>query len=624
MVFTGDSGPLMRRYAARLWSSNAVLVLLTIAGLLAVYKARVAIGLYYDDYHFVRPWSPLDLRRAWFGSWDPTGIEPVFFRPLTASLFAGRFWLFGINATAMHAISLIGHGVCALLVGWFLRREQLSRSAVAVGVWTYTVYPVFPHSQVSWLTNQMHLLESLLVLAALIWWQRVRTGSLWTWTPLACVTFVAFLTKEDAAMLPGVLLALTVAHSLMTGQLRVWRLATIGGCAVVLILALVALRFNRLQMLGGYGVPSVGGAYTNLWKGIDGALFLWPTRRPWQAVSSCMAIVSIIVALVIAPRRTKHWPLLAAALVTVGLYCINLTGLLLPRPYPLITVQGLASGVAVSLLVVGLGAAIWRQDRVALYVIAAGVIIVLGFNVPFALVSKREQFHLLGLGAVIALSGAGSALISGFRPPWNALAVSFLLLTSLTYGWLARQLTGDFLPCNATVLTIDQEARSWWVVPDEVRGWLNTKAAACEAHQGPPALLNTPAIVWGSYDVQDEHDRSIARWVSDQSVILLRRGTKSVTLGFRRADATPLRPVSIVLKSSTRPVSLTLSSNEWQFATIKLRRTALSWIRQSERVDISVDGWFVPALRDAKSQDLRRFGAEIRIVDFSSAGAQFQ
>jgi hypothetical protein len=613
----------MRRYAARLWSSHVVFVLVTIAGLLAVYKGRIAIGLYYDDYHFVRPWSSLDLRRVWFGSWDPTGIEAVFFRPLTADLFAARFFLFGMNATAMHALSLVGHGACALLVGWFLRREHLPRSVTAVGVWTYAVYPIFPYSQVSWLTNQMHLAESLLVLIALIWWQRVRTGPLRTWIPLACVAVAAFLLKEDAAMLPSVLLALTVVHSLATGQLSLRRLATIGVYTVALTVALAALRYNRLQALGGYGVPSVGAAYTNLWKGVDGALFLWPTRRPWQAVSSCLAILSIISALVAAPHRTKHWPLLAAAFITAGLLGMNLTALTLPRAYPLITMQGLASGVAVSVLLVGVGAALWRRDRLSLYVLAAGVIIVLGFNAPFALVSKREQFHLLGLGAVLALSGATSALLSGLKPAWKMPLVSVLFLTSLTYASLARQATGDFLPCNPPVLTVDQDARSWWVVPDEVRAWLNTKAAACGGHQEPPPLLDTPIIVWGAYDVRDERNGSVTRWVSDHSVMLLRRGTKSVTLGFRRADATPSETVSVVVKSSTTSASLTLRSTEWQFATIRLRPTALSWTRHSERVDISVDGWFVPALRDEKSQDLRRLGAEIKIVDFPSV-AQFQ
>src|SRR5205823_1166285 len=144
----------MRRTLSRFLSDHALLVLLAALGLMAVYKGRVAMGLYYDDYHFVRPWPGLDLRRVWFGSWDPTGIESVFYRPLTAWLFAGRFWLFGINATAIHVASLMGHAFCALLLGWFLRREHAPRSIAALGVWTYAVYPVFPHAQVSWLTNQ--------------------------------------------------------------------------------------------------------------------------------------------------------------------------------------------------------------------------------------------------------------------------------------------------------------------------------------------------------------------------------------------------------------------------------------------------------------------------------------
>ena len=118
------------------------------AGLAVAYGGRVDVGLYYDDYHLVRPWSFIELRRAWLGSWDPTGIEPAFYRPLTAALYATRFHLFALNATAMHYVSLIGHGVCAVLLGWFLRREGAAVSLAAFGSWLYAVHPAFPYAQV--------------------------------------------------------------------------------------------------------------------------------------------------------------------------------------------------------------------------------------------------------------------------------------------------------------------------------------------------------------------------------------------------------------------------------------------------------------------------------------------
>ncbi len=610
----------MRTLAARFLSANGAAILLATSGLLLVYTGHIATGLYYDDYHFVRPWPWLDLRRVWFGSWDPTGIESVFYRPLTAWLFAARFWLFGINTTAMHVVSVLGHGLCALLLGWFLRREHAPRPIAALGVWTYAVYPVFPHAQVSWLTNQMHLAESMVVITALIWWQGLRAAPPLRWLTLACLTVIAFLIKEDGAMLPSVLLALTIAHSLADGRANVRRLTAIGVGAVVLTVGLAAFRYERLQALGGYGVPSLGGGYANLLKGIEGALFLWPTRRPWQAVSSCIAIASIVTALTLARQRSAHWRLVAASLATIGVLGLNVATLLLPRPYPLVTVQGVASGLAMSVLIVGLGSAVWRRDRSSIYLLAVGTLIVLGFNAPFVLVSKREQFHLLGLGAVVAFTGGSSALLSSVRPSWRVAAVAVLFLTSSSYGLLSRQLAGDFCPCNPSVLAADQEAHSWWIVPDEVRGWLGTKAQTCTEHHEAPALVNTAAIVWGTHNVQDEHN-GMTRWVSDYSVVLLRGGTRTITVGFRRLDAAPSHPVSIEMKSSGMPAFLTLNSADWQFVTIKLRPTLLSWVRCGERVDIGVNDWFVPAVLEPSSQDLRRLGAEFRIVDLPSLAA---
>jgi hypothetical protein len=156
------------------WSFVLAASVVAACGLAAAYAGRVDVGLYYDDYHLVRPWSFIELRRAWLGSWDPTGIEPVFYRPITASLFAVRFHFFALNDAAMHVVSVVGQGICAILVGWFLRREGARTGLAVLGVWLYCVYPVFPYAQVSWLTNQMHLLQSVVVLTSLLLWQGVR------------------------------------------------------------------------------------------------------------------------------------------------------------------------------------------------------------------------------------------------------------------------------------------------------------------------------------------------------------------------------------------------------------------------------------------------------------------
>ena len=150
------------------WTFTIATTVAAVVGVGVVYLGQVDTGLYYDDYHLVRPLRPLELRRVWFGSWDVTGIERPFYRPITTYLFALRFGLFGLNTAALHAVSLIGHALCAGFAGWFLRREGLSIGAAVFGAWLYAIHPLFPYAQVSWITNQMHLAESLLVLIGLL------------------------------------------------------------------------------------------------------------------------------------------------------------------------------------------------------------------------------------------------------------------------------------------------------------------------------------------------------------------------------------------------------------------------------------------------------------------------
>ncbi len=341
-------------------------------GVLLIHGGQIAVGLYYDDYHFVRPWSSLDLRHVWLASWDPSGIEAVFFRPLSSCWFALRFWLFGLNATAMHVVSLAGHATCAVLAGWFLRRERIGTGVALFAVWAYAIHPVFPYAQASWLTNQMHLIESLIVLVALIAWQSVRDRSLIWWTPLVLLAVIAFLVKEDAVMLLPTIAVLTIVREWLVGAVnyRRWLIYASSG-AVGGGSALHPSSTNTFGRIGGYGTPSVTTAITNFTKGLEATLWLWPTRHPWQGVASAIAIAAIAAGLIAARWRPHRRALfLIGVALAIGL-CFNLPYLFMPRTggYPLVTWQGAASGVAISMLVIGLGAAMWKNNRPALFLI---------------------------------------------------------------------------------------------------------------------------------------------------------------------------------------------------------------------------------------------------------------
>ncbi|MGH9408199.1 MAG: ArnT family glycosyltransferase [Vicinamibacterales bacterium] len=587
-------------------------MLVALAGVLAVYAGQLRIGLYYDDYGFVRPWSLIDLHRVWYGSWDPTGIEPTFYRPLAAYLYAGRFWLFGLNATAMHAVSIAGHVLCAVLVGWFLRRERSGAAFALFGVWLYAVFPAFPYAQVSWLTNQIHLAESIVVLGALLVWQVVRDRTLIWWTPIALLAIAVFLIKEDGVMLLPAIVSLTLLRSWLDDSRSLRRWLPHAAIALLVATGLMALRAERLGRLGGYGWPSIGQAEINYVKGIQETLLLWPTRPRWQALASAIAIAALLGGLV--TTRWRHgrrvlWTIWAGIAL---LLCRNLTSLLLPSTEPLVAWQPLAGGIAVSALTIGVGVAASYSGRSVRFVVGTGLVLFFWFNLPFVLVSKREQYHLLGLAAVLVLAGAAQALYERIERPMTRRAGAVLLLAAtVPFLLLARHLGADFLPCAPMVAADNISA--WWVVPDEIKSYVARRSEACHSGAAVPPLSELPLVSWGVYDQQRDPGEPAYRWTADQAVLLARRATTTMTLALRQPEATTARPVVVTIDSDSRHTVVTLASKDWQYATVPLSPGLLAWIRAGQRVDIRVTPWFVPAVVDPRSTDVRRRGVELRV-----------
>lgn len=588
-------------------------VVAAVLGIAVVYGGQLDTGLYYDDYHLVRPLRPLELRRVWFGSWDVTGIEMPFYRPVTTYLFALRFWFFGLNTAALHALSLIGHALCAVLAGWFLRREGLSIGAALFGVWLYTIHPLFPYGQVSWITNQMHLAESLLVLIGLLVWQAVRDRPLTWWGLLLPVAAAAFFVKEDALMLLPVTVGLTIVREwiIESPQWKRW----IGLVAIVssATVALIAFRQSRLGQLGGYGLPGPDQAQVNFWKGLDAALLLWPTRTPWQGVASAIAIIAIVIGITLG-RRWISRLLLSAACLFVILLAAKLPALSYEIQYPLITWQGIASGVVISATVIGLGAAIAGQNRRALFIICAGLVIAFSFDLPFALVSKREQYHLLALGAVLLLAGCADALeaIAG-RPARSAVALAVLM--TLPLALLARSQAADFRPCSASV-EVEGAPAHWWAVPVEIKTWLIQKSERCRSGEPPSRLSDLPVVSWGLHDDEHKHTDGgdVYRWTSDHVVFAVRRAARSIALAIRRPDATSTHPVAVHIRGGTATTNVLLESGDWRYVTVSFAPGVLATLRAGHRLDVDVSPWFVPAVLDPKGTDVRRFGVQLRIV----------
>jgi hypothetical protein len=528
-----------------------------------VYGATLGYGLYYDDYHFVRPWTRAELLRTWTGTWDPQGVESLFYRPLTAAWFALRFVLFGANTWALHLVTLTGHAACAVLLGWFVRREGAPRWVSLLGVALYAVHPALPYSQGVWLTNQMHLAESLLVIGGLIVWQSVRQrGRPAGVAGLVAIGVTAFLVKEDAVMFLPLLLGLTLLRRLVLGERPPRRfVAALAVAACAVPLGLAGLRALALGQLGGYGRPTAEQAWQNFSRGLN-VLTGAPARRPWQSVT--------------------RWTATAA----------------------------LVAGPAIGLL---------ARQRLAVYLTLAGVLTVVTFNLPFVFVSKAEQYHLLAIGAVLVLLGLFLACVRLVpRPAARRLAVAVCWAAVVPFALVARNIAADFSPCGALNLRAAGIVAGWWMVPQELKDALARAPAACRAGTRPPGPASLPIVTWGAYGNETDELGRTFRWTSGAVVVLVRPGEPRLMLAVRSPRAAPGHPVVVTLASRGTGQTLTLRSPDWAYATVRLAPGPLGWLRRMNRMDLTVRPVFVPRAVDPASQDARTLGVELRWV--SAAG----
>lgn len=245
-------------------------------------------------------------------------------------------------AIAAALVMAVHAGLFGLLARSFLGSESGGALAVAA----FVVHPSTPYSAVAWITNQMHVLQLLVVLSALLWWCAVRRRGLVWWTPLLAFQAAAFMVKEDGVMLVPVILALHwLRRAIAERDLPhpPWPFiaiaAAIGG-------GLLYYRDQVLHGLGGYGRPSADQAWSNYRRGFESVFRLVPARRPWQKEASWFVTIVPVLAL-----------------------------------------------------------ACWRRCSPNVrFTLLAGIAIGALFNLPFIFVVKAQQMHLVGMGAALLIT----------------------------------------------------------------------------------------------------------------------------------------------------------------------------------------------------------------------------
>ena len=138
----------------------ASFLLFFIVGLALVWPA-LRWPMVYDDLHLLRTFAPEERARAWWGSWDPDGVEHPGLRPLTLLFNEARYRVFGENVAA-HRLLLIALFAfyASLLVRVAYSLGVPAPAGVAAGLLLlcsrYSAY------YYTWLTDGNHLMQGLL------------------------------------------------------------------------------------------------------------------------------------------------------------------------------------------------------------------------------------------------------------------------------------------------------------------------------------------------------------------------------------------------------------------------------------------------------------------------------
>ncbi|MFL6280528.1 MAG: hypothetical protein ACJ731_10485 [Vicinamibacterales bacterium] len=534
------------------------LLLLVIASAFAflLHRPTLSYGFDYDDYHFVRPYPRAELIAAFHGAWDPAGIERPYYRPLTISFYAARFEMLGINATAHHQLSLGLFSLAAALAGWFALRLTGSILVALLTTVIYILHPAMPYALVAWVTNQMHLLESIVVLTALIWWHAVRARGIVWWLPLLGFAVVAFLIKEDGIMLLPSILVLHVICRRIDDEGVPPAPREFIAAAVSVAFLLIGIRTWALAQGASERRPAAALALRTYVHGLNGVLRLVPADRRWQLAASWFVSLASLTA-VLAWRR------------------------------------------------------LWRGARLAMI---GGLVIALLFNMPFVLITKTEQMHLVALGIVVLLAGACAGLLQA-APGWIVRSgIALACAAGLAcLGAVSRDITRDFDPYGSIVLAHDDIVRGWAAVPADLREYLARKRLPGAPHSlSPDPSEALDSVTFGVHEWERSREGVRYRWMSStRAEILIAQRVRTVTIPLRHAIEVFREPARVTITSDGRLVDdMILNTSDWRAARIAIL-PGVRPLSRMHRLVVAIDHAWRPADMIAGSQDGRTLGLQV-------------
>ena len=392
----------------------------------------LSAGFRSDDYFAIRPWTMAELRAVLTGSWDPLGVQDPYHRPLTALYQSLWHPLFGYDARAMHAVSLIELGVVAVMLAAFVGRELQRPAAGLLAALMLIVHPMLPDSTTAWIFNQMSLLADLTVVGALLVWQRTRTGPARGWWPVWALAALSFYIKEDGVMLVPALLCIQWWRARRVGDVPApTPRLVLSGLAVLAVLAAVRVAVFPVAAPWPPSLDSAGYYLRNLLSGPFHVLVRLPGDSPSAAAGSAAVVLAMLAALVIVWRTRPRTP-------------------------------------AVALL-------------------GAGALLMAWFGVPLLLIAGPTRAHLLTLAAALMITASMAIVYDAVEPPsarrWLIAGIG---ATLLALSLASRDINRRYAPCSDDSLHSDSLTFDIPSVAPELRAWLRAKPPACAANTYQP------------------------------------------------------------------------------------------------------------------------------------------
>ncbi len=395
--------------------SDALLSVLAIFSLaLAVYSIRLT-GRFVADDHVI--FYRLQQGGAFgFATYPPTS----FFRPLISLHYYLDYMLWGLSPLASHAVNLLWHIVCGLLV-WLLAQRMLARwgwhptparGAALVAALLFVALPANVEA-VAWFAARADMVATAGALGALLLLTRFHEQGCWRAYAGALVCFAAGLFCKESLLTFPLIAWLWLRH---LGAAQAGRL-TLPFWGVLLVYW--AMRTAAVQGLGAY--PDAWATLQRPWLlGVNLLAYLFQMgmpailyglgRDPWDTLLWGGWLVGGGLAVWYARRtppvnaRPVDWSLLA------GLMLLALLPVLIFKPSPLYFLNSRYSYLASAFGIIGVAAMLMqfaRPRRSSPVLITAAVLLLLAYVVgAFRQADAWREAGAIARSSVLSLRNA--------------------------------------------------------------------------------------------------------------------------------------------------------------------------------------------------------------------------